>query len=495
MRRPPPGVLVVATWRSDARAPLAASDLPETLVLRPLGTADVATLLARLGAVGLDAAQVHQRTGGLPRLVVEYSLASTPAGASSAAGLRDLVSSRLDDAPPTTRQLVGTAAVLGSVADPELLRQTSGRDEAEVVEAVEDAVARGLLVEDASRGGYDVPYDGLRELVLERLSLARRRLLHSRAADALARRHAADRRGTPAALVAAHLAAAGRDAESGPWAWDAAVESYELYAHREALAHLTAALGHGFDPARVHRASGDALLRLGRYGEATVAYEQAAAAVDPADALDLAVVEHKLAEVHDRLGDWVVAQAHLESAADLLQPDGPAQLRAQVTADLALVLRRQSLPEAAPVALEALALAERSGDAAALAQAHNVLGVLAAGEGDRQGAEQHFETSRGHSAGLPDVGASVAVLNNLARLYAAEGRIDEALLAAQEALGLGTLHGDLHRVAVLHDHVADLLHQAGREPEALDHLKSAAGAFREMDDARLRPEVWKLVTW
>ena len=73
-----------------------------------------------------------------------------PTGATSPTGLRDLVSSRLDDAPPATRQLVGTAAVLGSVADPELLRQTSGRDEAEVVEAVEDAVARGLLVEDVA---------------------------------------------------------------------------------------------------------------------------------------------------------------------------------------------------------------------------------------------------------------------------------------------------------------------------------------------------------
>jgi tetratricopeptide (TPR) repeat protein len=135
-----------------------------------------------------------------------------------------------------------------------------------------------------------------------------------------------------------------------------------------------------------------------------------------------------------------------------------------------------------------LALAERSGDAAALAQAHNVLGVLASAMGDRQGAEQHFETSQAHAAGLTDVGASVAVLNNLARLFASEGRIDEALVAAQAALELGTRHGDLHRVAVL-------LHEAGREQEALGHLKSAAGAFREMDDARLRPEVWKLVTW
>jgi tetratricopeptide (TPR) repeat protein len=495
LRRPPSGVLVVATWRSDAQAPMAGPDLPETLVLRPLGATEVAAILSALGPAGLDDGQAHQRTGGVPRLVVEYALASAQGSASSSTQLRDLVSARMDDAPAATRQLLGTAAVLGLVADPELLRQTSGRDEAEVVEAVEDAVSRGLLVEDVGRGGYDVPYDSLRDLVLERMSLARRRLLHSRAADVLARRHATDRRSTPAALVAAHLAAGGRDAESAPWSWSAAMESCELYAHREALDHLRSALGLGFDPARAHRATGDVLLRLGRYQDATVAYEQAAAAIDPSDGLDLAVVEHKLAEVHERLGDWAVAQAHLESAEDLLEPGGPSPLRAQVCADLALVLHRQGRPEAGPVAREALGLAELSGDAAALAQAHNVLGVLAAGAGDHSDAAQHFELSRAHSAGLADVGAEVAVLNNLSRLHASEGHIDEALKAAQEALALGTQHGDLHRVAALHDHVADLLHEAGLEQEALGHLRSAAAAFAEVDDAQRRPEVWKLVTW
>ena len=40
-------------------------------------------------------------------------------------------------------------------------------------------------MEDVGRGGYDVPYDTVRDLVLERMSLARRRLLHGRAADSI----------------------------------------------------------------------------------------------------------------------------------------------------------------------------------------------------------------------------------------------------------------------------------------------------------------------
>ena len=209
----------------------------------------------------------------------------------------------------------------------------------------------------------------------------------------------------------------------------------------------------------------------------------------------LAIIEHKLAEVHDRLGDWIVAQAHLESAAELLEPEGTLPMRAQVNADLALVLHRQQRPEAHEIGQRALALAERSADDVALAQAHNVLGVLATGRGDDAAAAQHLRTSLERSRESSNTGLAVAALNNLSRLDAQSGRIEEALAAAQEALALGVQHGDTHRIAALHDHLSDLLHQAGRDAEAMEQLKAAATTFAGVDDARVRPEVWKLVAW
>ena len=249
MRRPPLGVLVLATWPSDAPATATRAETSHIVTLRPWDLEHVAAALDLFGMPGADAGEVWRRTGGVPRLVVEHALATPPGGTAPPAELRDLVAARLDAAPPETRQLLGTAAVLGSVADPELLKQTSGRDEVEVVDAIEDAVERGLLVEDTQRSGYDVPYDALREWVLERISLARFRLLHGRAADALVRRHLADPRSAPAATVARHLAAAARDDEARDWYWKAAVASRDLYAHREALEHLRSALALGYDPA------------------------------------------------------------------------------------------------------------------------------------------------------------------------------------------------------------------------------------------------------
>jgi len=496
VRRPPVGVLIVVTWRSDAPAPISSLDATSLVTLQPLTVDEVAETFAHLGLASLDAALAHQRTLGVPRLVVEYALAADAGVPARESQLRELVASRLDAAPAATRQVLGTSAILGSVSDPELLRQTSGRDESEVVDAIEDAVERRLLVEDVQRGGYDVPYDALRDLVLERVSLARRRLLHSRAADALERRHGSAGRGPSAAVIARHLAAAGRDEEAARWYWAAAVDAQQLYAYREALEHLRAAVALGFDPALTHAAIADALVRLGRYHDALVAYEQAAASIDPLDKPSLAVAEHKLAEVHDRLGDWAVAQAHLESAGELLTDHDDLPRKAQVCADLALVEYRQGdVSAAAADAAHALQLAERSDDDAALAQVHNVLGVLAAASGDWTAAAKHLERSREHAQSASDVGLTVAAMNNLARVFEESGRIDEALAEAEAALALGVQHGDRHREAALHDHVADLLHRAGRDSEAMEHLKAAAAAFAEVDDANLRPDVWKLVAW
>ena len=496
-RRAPPGLLVVVTWRpgNDSAQMLGRLfDDGEVLVLGPLSAADVAELVHASEAPGIDPVEVHQRTGGNPRLVVEH-LTAAREGSGTSRHLRDLVQTRWESVSPTSRQLLSAAAVVGVVADPELLRSTAGRDEVETVEALEAVVERGLLVEDPGRGGYDFPYELLREVVVERTSLARQRLLHSRAADVLARRHGVDPSTWPAAVVARHLSAAGRTAEAASWFWTAAMESGALYAHREELEQLQAARAAGLEPVRVHEALGDALTRLGRYRDALASYQQAAAAISDDDE-GLACVEHKLANVHDRLGEWTIAQAYLDSADALLEREDPPALRARVGADLALVLHRQGLSAAAEErAQRAVADGVASRDVLALAQVHDVLGVLAIGAGDLDAAVAHLEESVVWAGQLDDVGPAVAAENNLARALDLMGRSDDALEAARRALAHGEQHGDQHRVGALHANLADLLHRRGEEEEAQREARASAVALAAVDDAGLRPQVWTLVEW
>ena len=489
-RRPPPGLVLLVTWQRGAGGaplPAAVSAQGRVIEVPPLDLGAVAALIGPEG----DAVSVLERTGGLPLLVRELAgIGSATSGGSIDA--RELVTARLEAATDLTRQIVGAAAVIGTVSDPELLRSACGRDEAETVDAIEDGLHRGLLVEHAGRG-YDVPHDIVREAAIARLSLARLRLLHGRIADLLARRHAVDPVATPAGAVARHLASAGRDEDAADWFMVAAAESSALAAHAEALEQLALALALGHRPAAVHEAIGTTLVRLGRYAEALVALDRAAALVE-GDRARQAAIEHAIAGVHDRLGDWSLAQAHLEAARDLQA--GPAGARARVLADLALVRHRLGdAASAADAAALAAAEAAAAADGTALAQAANVLGVLAAGRGAHGEAVSHLSEAVATARRVGSRDLEIAALNNLSHAALSHGDVDEAMGAAREALVLAEQQGDRHRLAALHAHMADLLHAAGRDDEALEEFRTSAIAFAAVQGPELRPDIWTLTEW
>jgi len=342
---------------------------------------------------------------------------------------------------------------------------------------------------------YGFPYEALRRTVYESATLARRRLLHGRAADALVRRHERDPATTRAAAVADHLQRAGRDEQAAQWWWRAAEVARDLYAHAEAHTHLTKALALGHPQLPGRMALGEVLVALGRYREALAEFETAAALAAEADRTTQATIEHKLADVHHRLGDWDLAEAHLAVVTELVEGTEPGRL-ARAQADRAVVAyRRGAASQAADLGRAALASARAAADPGATAQALNVLGMLAARSGDTAAAERYLRDGLAEARPL-EPGAAVAALNNLARLLAETGRGEEALTAAAEALELGRELGDQHRVAALHTNLADLLHADGQRDAAMTHLKEAARRFASVDvgDAP-RPEIWTLVEW
>jgi tetratricopeptide (TPR) repeat protein len=488
----------------------------------PLREEQIRDLLLRSGVRDADVGRLLAQTRGLPMLVREY-VEGLRSGAGDDGGrwwppasVRELLRRRLQAASEPTVQMLSTAAVLGSGCDADLLRAVSGRGETETVEALDEAVRRFLLTEIPPAGEhgvprYDFPYEALREVVYDSCTLARRRLLHGRAAGVLIRRYERDPVTTRAAAIAEHLQRAGRDTESAGWWWQAAERARGLYAHAEEYTYLRRAEALGYPPAEVAVALGDVLTVLGRYREALAEFEAAAAALDGPQARSpaaegaqagggpqagSAAIEHKLAEVHHRLGDWALAQAHLDMALDLLGPGDPGR-RARIGADRAvLAYRRGAAQAAASLAEDALDAARRAADPAAIAQALNVLGMLDARRGAAASGAARLRESLDHARGLRDPGAAVAALNNLSRLLADSGQPAEALPLAQEALALGRELGDQHRVAALHTNLADLLHAAGQREAALAHLKEAARGFASVDTGGApRPEVWTLVEW
>jgi DNA-binding SARP family transcriptional activator len=517
-------LLLALTWQPEQAGRLRglraafgeAGSFGETIEPGPLGPDAIRNLLSLPGTPPVDVDLLLAETHGLPMLVREYVEALRSAGTpESAAGdgprladwwppasVRELFLTRLRAASEPTLQVITAAAVLGSDADADLLQAVSGRGEGEIVEAIEEALARSLLTENPppAAGGapsYRFRYEAMRKTAYESASLARRRLLHGRSADVLGRRHQRDPVGTPAGTVAEHLQLAGRDHAAAEWWWLAAARARELYAHAEARGYLARALALGYpqQPGRI--ALGEELVVLGRYREALAEFETAAALASggrSGDRAALAGIEHKLADVHHRLGDWDLAEAHLATVAELA--DAPSHL-ARAAADRAVVaFRRGDADRAAELGQAALVSARRAADPGAMAQALNVLGMLAARGGDAGAAEKYLRESLAEARRLPELGAAVAALNNLARLLAETGRGPDALALATEALDLGSELGDQHRVAALHTNLADLLHAAGQREAAVTHLKEAARRFAAVDaDDHPRPEIWMLVEW
>ncbi|HYY80681.1 MAG TPA: BTAD domain-containing putative transcriptional regulator [Actinomycetes bacterium] len=501
-------LLVLATWRSE-RVPTGhrlrrlAADAQRAgrctvLRLPRLGETDVAELVRALApARAAVAPLLHRETEGVPFFVVEY-LASLPADGQVPGdlpgGVRDLLRTRVEGVGEAARQLLATAAVIGRSFDVDTARAASGRSDEEAVAALEELAASGL-VREVGTEVYDFGHGLLRELAYRETSLARRRLLHRRVAKALAGRPRGRPREVPAGSIARHLELGGRLPEAADYHRLAGDQARAVYANREALGHYRAALSLGHpDAAGLQAAVGDTETLLGNYDAALQAYTAAVEAAAPGG---LAALRHKLGALHLRRGDWDAGERHLAAAVAALGPEGDPARLANLAADRSLAAHRQGRgDDAAALAGEALALAERAGDPEALARAHGMLGMLGAHRGDLGAARPHLERSLALAEALPDPTARVTALNNLALAYGQAGQVERAIGYLEAALELCSRQGDRHREAALHNNLADLLHADGRHEEAMAHLKQAVAIFAEVGEpGTLEPEIWKLVAW
>jgi DNA-binding SARP family transcriptional activator len=523
-------IMILATWIGEdlpaghrlrhLAAEAQRNGMASHLNLTRLTAPAIAQLLRQMAAQpGSDLQALSERlyheSEGLPFFIVEYLAASPPESVQSQdeswslpAGVRQLLRSRLDLVGDAGLQLLQTAAVIGRSFSFDTLREASGRTQEETVSTLEMLIARGMIREttagieqaDLRSLSYDFNHDKVRSLVYLETSLARRRLLHQRVAQALiAHAHGRQELMELAGHIAAHLKQAGQALEAAEYYWLAGEHARLLHANADALASYQSALALGHPkPAEVDEAIGDMHTLLGNYQAALRSYDTAGAHYQLRPD-DLARVEHKLGDLSARIGEWDLAEKHFRAASEALAGmQAPATL-SRIYADWSRTAHRQGQAErAGKMAFQALELAQAAADATALAQAYNVMGILARARGDLYEAISRLEGSLdvARRAGVP--GAQIAALNNLALVYADQDELDSAIARGCQALELCVSLGDRHREAALHNNIADLYHAAGREEEAMSHLKQAVVIFAEIGDGRgerVSPEIWKLSEW
>jgi DNA-binding SARP family transcriptional activator/tetratricopeptide (TPR) repeat protein len=504
-------LVLLLTWRREDLDGDAAvfADLVEgapgttTLTLDRLDREAVAALVAAAGRGGEADADVvdelMRASEGLPLYVVEALARGPGRGEGMPRGVRAVLRQRLASVDGATGQVLAAAALIGHSFDLPTVRHASGRSEDETVAALDELVRRGLIRELGVGEGpavrFDFSHSALRDLSEESTSLARRLLLHRRIAEAFRMDLAGSGRDDLGRLVqvAQHERDARRDAEAALAFSDAGDGAAAVYANREAIGHYEAAIALGHpEIVTLHAAIGGLRTRLGDYAGAIAALEAAVALADPSQ---LASLELALARAQFRRGDLVAADRHLDGG---LGATDDRSLHSTLLVHRSMLLRRTGDSEAAEdAASDALAAALAAGDAAAAGSAHRLLGLLALDRNDPVAAHESLELALDAATADPDPSARIAGLVGLALAEGALGNLDAMLDRGEAAVAACRQIGDRHLEAAVENHIADLLHAAGRDEDAWPHQRRAVEAFAEVGGIPVDPDpgIWMLAAW
>jgi DNA-binding SARP family transcriptional activator/tetratricopeptide (TPR) repeat protein len=323
VRSAQPGpLLVVATYRHaeiDAAHPLAEAlgelrrDHPfERIVLDGLGTDELGALIAGVTGSAGDARFVDSMRGeteGNPFFVeevlrhlaesgsLEERMATGSLGAMGVPeGVKDIVGRRLARLGEHPNHVLAIASVVGRRFGLDVLERLWGRDEDELIAALDEALAADLIAEEpGAPARFSFTHALVRETAYEALSRTRRVRLHRRVGRALEDLHRADQEPYLGEL-AHHFAEAAEPGDADDairYAAAAGAWAMEQLAYEDAVLHYRAAL---------------ATLRF-------------ASAVPEIQRCDLLL---ELGAAEARAGEGVEARAHFEEAAELAERIGSA---------------------------------------------------------------------------------------------------------------------------------------------------------------------------
>ncbi len=459
--------------------------------------------------------QLVQASQGLPIFLVEYLQAALQGEIRSDStadqwpvpiGLRAMLQARLANLSAVTYQTLQAAAVIGRSFESELLQSVSGRTVDEAILGIEELIAQNLIRElpiqaalNPSAARYDFKQEQIRAMVLEEISLIRLRLLHRRTAEAMVEQTRLQGTRNQSGQIAYHYQQAGLTEQAAEYYFLAGELARAIHANADALIHFQTALALGYPKkSNVLVELGDLHTLNGDYPQAVQQYEAAAAFSDPAL---LPVIEQKLGRVYFRRGSWEQAACHFEAALydlEVLLPEERTAFEAKVRADWSLACHREGKTEQTmPLAQVALDLAESSQDSLALAQVHNLLGILFRADQHPDLASEHLRKSLVFARQLENPSAEIAALNNLALAQADQDEYPQAIATLESALEACQDLGDRHLEAAIRNNLADLLRVSGQENVAMMQLKQAVTIFGEIGQSvnDWEPEIWKLTEW
>jgi DNA-binding CsgD family transcriptional regulator len=438
--------------------------LAEGAAGNPLYITELVAALARSSSVTITGAGAAELTSG-----------SAPSSLSAA------IADRLGFVPGPVREVLRAAALLGVEFAVRDLATVLGRGVAELIPAVDEARAAGVLAESGNDLGFRHPM--IRAALYDELPVPVRAAWHRDAGRALAEA------GAPADRVARQMLAAvggpgGTTEPMDEWMLGWLARTAELLVSQapQMAAELLrrAVTSSSADSARHERLVGRLADALYRVGDTAGAEQVASRALEHAAEPDLVVDLHwTLAQCRLRIGRFAESLATLDRA--LATPGISARHRARL-----LVLKarthdkRGEAEKAGQVAAAALAVASEAGDNWAMAWALHVLTIVTAVQGQMNDAIPMFDralTVTEADPALTDLRLLLQI--NKAVALGCLDRHEEALAAARQARHLAGQVGMVIRLAQAHSALGQLLFETGRWADAMAEVEALHEELKE----------------
>ncbi len=432
---------------------------------------------------------VVQPIDGVYRLVGDIGELSVPDS------LQSLLAARLDALDPESRRLVADAAVLGTSFPAEALTAVSGMPDAEVRRILAELVRKEVLAVRADplspeRGHYGFTQTMFRQVAYDTQSRRERKARHLQVAEHLSRVFP-DQGEEVAEVVAEHVLDALRAVPEDPDVPDLRLRGCELLdrAGQRALAvgaPATAAESFG-KAAGLAAESGwadrEAALRESAGSAHMVNADFTAAATE----FDLAADCHRLAgrpresarvrlgtvEALMRVGRFTEATETLEDSLRVLDEEPDAVLVHGLALGARLTSFTGALHLAAPYLKRGFSIAEGHRlDESLFAELFAAEGGLHRGQLEPHRASASFREAARHARAIGDVDALSGVLLNLSDCLLSLG-IEEAIDPARQAIALARRRGSKYLLALGTGNLAQALMLAG-DWEAVDELMTEA---------------------
>ena len=361
------------------------------------------------------------------------------------ATVRTAIQARLQGLRDGCRQVLTHAAVLGRQFRLDALAQVTGKDEEELVDLLDEALAARLLREVRVEGQdrYEFTQSMVREVLYEGISRHRRRRMHLRTGEALEQLYGIGPL-EGAAELADHFLEAGEERRAVPYSIAAGERAQSLFAHEEAIRRFETArelledVGDTDGAIRLLERLGEPYLNTGQVQKAIECYERALGYYETRNIRrNVAELRRKIGHVHQMNWDFAAALPILEQALrEFGNESGPDVVMLYL--DLARTFSFTGKAEQGTAwARRALDLAEASHLTDAAATAHVELGVAFGRLRQFEEAEAHYREAikLGKQANSYLAGLAVRrAINNLAYLEHLRGDLLTSLNFRKQSL-------------------------------------------------------------